>query len=143
MIKVEKIEFQAYPLAKAMLEEHALPHSDIEDRNVELFSFKKKAELIGIGGWEQYGQHALLRSVVIDTAFQKKGFGEKWVSILEQQGAQAGVLQFYLLTTTARNFFKKIGYTEIPRSAVPDAIKNTSEFTTLCPDSAVCMTKIL
>jgi amino-acid N-acetyltransferase len=47
-----------------------------------------------------------------------------------------------LLTETAGSFFKERGYTVTRRTHVPDAIRQSAELLSLCPDSAVCMTKI-
>ena len=50
-----------------------------------------------------------------------------------------GVLEIYLLTTTAEGFFRRNGFERIERKIVPEVIKQTTEFTSLCPSSAVCM----
>jgi amino-acid N-acetyltransferase len=49
----------------------------------------------------------------------------------------------YLLTTTAENFFKKYGFANADRTKAPDAIRTTSEFSSLCPSTAVFMYKEL
>jgi amino-acid N-acetyltransferase len=49
----------------------------------------------------------------------------------------------FLLTTTARDFFAGRRYQAIGRGSVPVALRAAAEFTRLCPDSAVCMTKSL
>jgi amino-acid N-acetyltransferase len=54
-----------------------------------------------------------------------------------------GVEQLVLLTEAAEQFFHAIGYEAIDRSSVPEAIKQSAEFRSLCPASAVCMTKYL
>ena len=48
-----------------------------------------------------------------------------------------------LLTETAEKFFRAIGYEVIDRRHVPEEIKQSAEFRSLCPASAVCMTKLL
>ena len=49
--------------------------------------------------------------------------------------------RFYLLTTTAEAFFARRGFERIARQAVPAAIASTKEFNSLCPSSAICMTR--
>jgi N-acetylglutamate synthase-like GNAT family acetyltransferase len=51
------------------------------------------------------------------------------------------VRQFYLLTTTAEAFFARRGFRKIARQSVPAAIGDTREFKSLCPSSAICMTR--
>jgi amino-acid N-acetyltransferase len=48
-----------------------------------------------------------------------------------------------LLTETAEKFFRAIGYEVIDRRHVPEEIKQSAEFRSLCPASAVCMSKLL
>jgi amino-acid N-acetyltransferase len=47
----------------------------------------------------------------------------------------------YLLTTTAAPFFERYGYGAVAREEVPRPIRDTTEFTDLCPASATCMVK--
>jgi amino-acid N-acetyltransferase len=47
------------------------------------------------------------------------------------------------LTETAQAFFQRLGYTAIDRARVSDHVKQSAEFRSLCPDSAVCMSKAL
>ena len=47
----------------------------------------------------------------------------------------------FLLTTTAESYFGKRGYSTTSREAVPEAIRNTKEFASVCPSSAVVMVK--
>ena len=62
---------------------------------------------------------------------------------VEQYAARNGVKRLYLLTATAQSFFESLGYVVASREGVPDPIRATSEFTTLCSASAVVMAKAL
>jgi amino-acid N-acetyltransferase len=53
------------------------------------------------------------------------------------------VNSIYLLTETAEGFFSKEGFKKIAREQVPPSIKQTHEYSTLCPEDAVCMVKKL
>jgi amino-acid N-acetyltransferase len=59
------------------------------------------------------------------------------------QTRAAGVSTAYLLTTTADEFFADLGFEEIPRETVPPSIQTTTEFSDLCPETAVCMKREL
>jgi amino-acid N-acetyltransferase len=72
-----------------------------------------------------------------------KGYGSHLVRSIENDATANGITDFYLLTTTASKFFERIGYLAADRNTAPDAIKNTSEFSGLCPSSAVFMHKTL
>jgi len=49
----------------------------------------------------------------------------------------------WLLTTTAREFFERLGYAAVDRADVPGAIRATAQFSSLCADSATVMVKRL
>ena len=143
MIKIEKLENKDIGFAKELLREFDLPNSDIENESLNLFTISRTNEVVGIVGFEQYDVHGLLRSFVIDKNYQSKGLGAQALVVVETLANQQGVEQFYLLTTTADKFFARNDYTVFDRQAVPESISKTTEFNTLCPDSAVCMRKIL
>jgi amino-acid N-acetyltransferase len=48
-----------------------------------------------------------------------------------------------LLTQTAEPFFARLGYSVVDRVYVPDEVKASAEFRSLCPAAATCMTKSL
>lgn len=48
-----------------------------------------------------------------------------------------------LLTETAEAFFRSLGYAAIDRRFVSEEPKQSAEFRSLCPVSAVCMSKAL
>ncbi len=140
---IEILPRAKFDLAKEMLKKADLPYHDIEDGNLVLYSCVEKEQIIGIGGYEQYGESALIRSVAIDNNLRGRGIGTLLVKEIESQAIKNGIKTFYLLTTTADQFFAKINYLTMNREDVPKLIKNTSEFSSICPSSAVCMYKKL
>ena len=48
-----------------------------------------------------------------------------------------------MLTIDADSFFEKLDYVARGRDVAPDAIRDTEEFSTLCPGDAVLMSKAL
>jgi amino-acid N-acetyltransferase len=94
-------------------------------------------------GTERFGACALLRSLAVTPRYQQRGLGQLLVDRLERDAQTSGVEQLVLLTETAETFFRAIGYDVIDRLYVPREIKQSAEFLSLCPASAVCMTKSL
>jgi glutathione gamma-glutamylcysteinyltransferase len=45
----------------------------------------------------------------------------------------------YLLTTTAADYFRRMGFVDELRAAVPEAIRNAPELTSICPSTATLM----
>jgi amino-acid N-acetyltransferase len=128
----------------ALLASAGLPALDTgafrgEDFRVAL----RDGTVIGAIGLEQYGNAALLRSLVIAPHARGHGAGAALVGALEAHARMLGLQSLVLLTTTADVFFQRRGYAVIARDAMPSAVQCSSEFATLCPASAVCMRKLL
>ncbi len=136
------VEADLKPAVLALLLENDLPVSDLDETKT-LFACLSNGDVIGTGGLESFGDCALLRSISIKKGLQKKGFGKFIVSQLEKMARQNGVKCLYLLTTTAGGFFAKQGYETIDRETVPVEIKNTTEFSSICPSTAEVMRKFL
>lgn len=127
-----------------LLDACALPSEDLTAAHLQHFLVHyQHAHLIGVVGLEVFKQVALLRSLAVAAAHRNQGIAARLVQAIEDVAVSKGVETLYLLTTTAKDFFYKRGYQEITRGKVPDAIQQTTEFSTLCPDSAVCMQKCL
>ena len=98
---------------------------------------------MGCVGLERYGENGLLRSLAVEPDYRRQGLGARLLAAIEARAASGVVRTLYLLTTTAESFFAARGYTVTDRNNVPEAIGGTSEFQSMCPDSAVCMAKRL
>lgn len=85
----------------------------------------------------------LLRSLVVAPGHRQRGLGQALVARVEREARGAGTEQLVLLTETAQAFFQRLGYQVIERAAVPERLRQSAEFRTLCPASAVCLAKRL
>jgi amino-acid N-acetyltransferase len=122
-----------------LLRDNDLPVEDIDDVLDCLYVCEAGGERLGVGGLERYGDVALLRSVVIEESAREQGYGTAVCeAILDSAGAD-GIADVYLLTSTAPGFFRRLGFEEIDRETVPEPIQGTTEFSDLCPATAVCM----
>ncbi len=97
----------------------------------------------GVVGLECFGPVGLIRSLAVSSGARGRGLGRALVSAIEADARAAGVAELYLLTTTAEGFFSKLGYVRIARDDAPLAIASTTQFSALCPSSAVVMRKAL
>ena len=128
--------------AKALLAAAGLPTADLAAEHFAHFIAAGPAHapeaLIGL---QPYGDVALLRSLVVSPAARGTGYGSALVAEIEAYAQQLGVRELYLLTNSAEAFFSRRGYSSLDRANVPEAIRQTAEFSSLCPASAVCMHK--
>ena len=92
---------------------------------------------------ELYGEVAFLRSLVVAQHGRGSGVGSALTQAAERLAADSAVKNVYLLTQTADRFFAARGYTKIDRGDAPKAIQGTTQFSGLCPSSAVLMMKQL
>jgi len=99
--------------------------------------------LVGAAGMERYGDAGLLRSVAVAPEWQGGGVGRALVERVLDEGRAAGILEVYLLTTTAEHYFPRIGFAGVARSEVPAPLHDSEEFKGACPSSAVVMRKPL
>lgn len=123
-----------------LLKSNKLPYDDIQLDNNLFISYKDESgKIIGSGGLEFYSMYALLRSVAVDQSERGKAVGTEIVNDLLDRAKRKSIKEIYLLTETAHDFFKKRGFADVPREDVPSEVKASSEFSSVCPVSAVCM----
>jgi amino-acid N-acetyltransferase len=125
-----------------LLKQTHLPTEDITDA-ATLFALYDAAALIGTVGLEYSGENGLLRSLSTSPNQRGKGGGKLLVQFIENLARERGIQTLYLLTTTAADFFEKRNYVRISRDEVPAFIRQSSEFSSLCPSSATIMKKHL
>jgi amino-acid N-acetyltransferase len=97
------------------------------------------AEVVGVAALELHGEHALLRSVAVNSTHRDQGIGGALVASTLRLATEAGAHHVYLLTTTATHFFATCGFEAISRDQAPPAITSSAEFSRICPQSAVLM----
>ena len=142
MSSITKTNTQDLPEVLKLLRLVELPIEGVKEHFQNFFIERKDKMTIGCIGIEIYGNLGLLRSVAIHPSFQGKGLGQQMVSKIEEYSAEKGLHKIYLLTDTAEKFFLKLGYLLVSRDEVDPRIKQSIEYTTLCPSSPVMMKKI-
>jgi amino-acid N-acetyltransferase len=95
--------------------------------------------LLAVAGTERYDDAVLLRSLVVAPEARGCGLGARLVDERLMHGAREGAGEAYLLTTTAEAFFARLGFVAIRRDDVPDGVRASEEFASLCPASATVM----
>lgn len=127
-----------------LLDTASLPYDDIDAALLaHFFAVRVDGEVAGIAGLEPHGPHGLLRSLVVRAARRGTGLGRSLVGEAERRASERGIETLFLLTDTAPDYFRRLGFRDCPRDAAPEAIRNTREFSTLCPDDAAFMCKRL
>lgn len=130
---------------KALLAENELPASDITGDLLSDFAVAENADgsVVGSVGLERFGANALLRSLAVSQTARRGGLGGRLLAHAENLARANGILELWLLTTTAADFFLRRGYAAVNRSSASAELQASSQFAQLCPASAACMKKTL
>lgn len=118
---------------------YKLPVSDLMEGNTELFLAYDEEELVATIGLEKYGSTGLLRSLAVKESYRNLQLADKMIRGLFAVCESQQITDVYLLTTTAEKYFLKKGFLQVDRESVPHSIKQSREFRSICPASAVVM----
>lgn len=132
-------------LISKLLKSCDLPHEDISAHLSHFVVAKKDNRIVGTIGLEAYGKAGLLRSLAVAGGSRGNGIAKDLYDRLLAHAHLLGIDEIYLLTTTtttaAEGFFAKRGFQREERGNLPEAIRNTGEFQSLCPVTALPMRK--
>lgn len=127
----------------ALLQAEKLPVEDLPASLDNFFVALHRDNIIGAIGLELYGNYALLRSMIVSKEHRNNNIASHLVEQIESYAISLGIEAIYLLTETAPAYFEKKGYQKIKREDVPVAVQSSSEFSHVCPVSAITMKKAL
>jgi amino-acid N-acetyltransferase len=100
---------------------------------------RRTGVVVGCAGLETYDRDGLLRSVAVSASERGSGIGAALVADRLSAAKNAGLDAVYLLTTTAPDFFRRLGFEPWERRRVPPAVEGSPEFAEICPSSAACL----
>lgn len=138
-LKLFEAQEENLPAIKSLLESVNLPFDGVKEHLTNFILLKKGNEVIGTIGLEIYHDKALLRSLAVASEYQRNGFGKKLYYTIIEKSRERRIRVIYLLTEIAEGFFAKEGFEKIARDLVDDAVKQSVEFRSACPASAVCL----
>lgn len=124
---------------RSLLKTVGLPYEDLTLDGHILLGYFDHEEIIGTGALEIYGDYALLRSLAVNNKLRGKSLGSRITDDLIDQAKKNNIKNIYLLTESAKLFFKRKGFNDISRENVPAEVKSSTEFSEICSDTAVCM----
>ena len=125
--------------ARELLAASDLPVDDLASPALSLFGAFHGPALVGVVGLESCAPFGLLRSLAVAPAFRGRGVARRLCDHVIALAAERGLPSLFLLTTTAADYFAKLGFAAIDRDAAPPPIRATAQFASLCPSSARVM----
>ena len=130
---------ESFEAFRSLLKASGLPADDLDHEKDLLVGYYEGDALVGTGGLEIHGPYGLLRSLSVKVGIRGKSVGSTIYEFLLNEARKKKIRAIYLLTETARGFFQKKGFTDVPRDQVPEEVKSSSEFSHVCPTSAIVM----
>jgi N-acetylglutamate synthase and related acetyltransferases len=124
-----------------LLKTNDLPVSDLGAGQRIFMVALLNEKVVGCVAVEIYGDIGLLRSLAVNTEHRRNGIGMKLVAEAETWSYDKGIKCLYLLTTTAVGFFSKLGWANTERTKVPLSVLHSPEFASICPTTAICLSK--
>ncbi|MFX0210010.1 MAG: arsenic resistance N-acetyltransferase ArsN2 [Candidatus Hodarchaeota archaeon] len=141
--------YNPYPIVKAdkihlsgiinLLNQVNLPQEGIEEHLSDFIVSIHEGIVIGCAGIEIYETVGLLRSVAVHPDYQGKTIGNALIHQILSHAQKKRVKEIFLLTETAEKYFSRLGFKKINREDIDYRIKETQEFKSLCPASAISM----
>jgi len=127
------------PAIESLLTASHLPLAGVAESLPGFVVAEANGQIVGTAALETCCDNALLRSVAVAPGWRSRGLGRALVTRVIANAEANGVRALYLLTTTAEHYFPSFGFQQITRGEVPADIRDTEEFATACPESAVVM----
>lgn len=117
----------------------ALPTDDLGDPAIALFAASEGTTLAGVIGLQQLDGVGLLRSLAVVPSARSLGLGGRLCDHVLAEARARGLVEVWLLTTSARDFFARRSFTAVARAAAPPGVQTCAQFTSLCPGTATVM----
>jgi len=127
------------PEILGLLERSRLPPDGLAPHVASTIVARDRGRIVGSAALELYGRVGLLRSVAVDEGLRGRGLGKRLTAAALDLARARGLRTVYLLTETAGEFFPRFGFRAVTRGDVDPAARQSVEFTTLCPASALVM----
>jgi amino-acid N-acetyltransferase len=138
---IENANAQQKQVIISLLSGNNLPVEDLPSSLDNFLVAIAADNIIGAIGLERHENFGLLRSLVVREGFRNNKVASHLIQQLESKATRSGIRHIYLFTETAPLYFEGKGYKKISRGEVPGAIQASSEFASVCPASAIVMTK--
>jgi amino-acid N-acetyltransferase len=136
---IRSAEARDLPQIEALLAASSLPLEGAREAFQVGFVAEDGDRIVGAAALECYEDGALLRSVVVAASARGQGLGERLTMAAVEAARRRAAPAVYLLTTTAANFFPRLGFLGCSRDAVPPSVQQSIEFRSACPATATVL----
>jgi SAM-dependent methyltransferase/N-acetylglutamate synthase-like GNAT family acetyltransferase len=138
-VRIERASPADLAAVLALLDGAGLPRAGVTTNFAQFLVARAGPEVVGAVGLERYGAGALLRSLVVAPSRRGQGVGAALTRRALEVAGVEGIERVFLLTITAVEFFRRLGFREVPRPEVDPAVRASGEFVAASCQSAVAM----
>ena len=131
--------FADWPAIETLLRDNQLPTAGAREHLQTFLVAVIAAEVGAVAGAEVYGDVALVRSVAVKPALQRRGIGRCVLEQLLLEATRRDLTSLYLLTETAAAYFTRFGFAAVSREQAPHALHASAELRGACSDAAQLM----
>jgi amino-acid N-acetyltransferase len=126
---------------RSLLQQCRLPTDGIEMILEHCIIAVDISKVIAVVALEVHGGSGLLRSLAVTSDYRGRSLGRTLCARIFNHARLAGLERLYLLTLDSENYFASLGFKRVLREEVPAEIQATGQFRSICPATAVCMTR--
>ena len=116
------------PAIRRLLAANGLPDADVAEHLPHFLVARQGETLVGTVAIEPLGDSALLRSLAVVPELRGQGLARQLYERIVARARELGVRRLYLLTTSADDYFLRLGFWPVERDAVPPAVRGTRQF---------------
>ncbi|MEJ7733379.1 MAG: arsenic resistance N-acetyltransferase ArsN2 [Polyangiaceae bacterium] len=129
---------------RRLLDFSELPSDGVEAAFPDGYCVAREGDtLIAVAGLEAHGRVGLLRSVAVTRTHRGQSLARRLVDDRMAHARALGLQAVYLLTTTAPDYFRGLGFCDAARAEVPAELRRSLEFSSVCPASSTCLARIV
>ena len=139
MIRIRTAERSDLEAIERLLRESHLPTAGVAEQLSGFRVADDTGRVVASAGLETYDGAALLRSVAVDPGYRNRGLAAGLVRGLLDDLRGRGVADVFLLTTTAADYFRRLGFTPVSRGDVPRSVQASREFQDVQCETAQAM----
>jgi arsenate reductase len=130
------------PGLRAALNAADLPTDDLAEPGRRFFAYTTlSGRTVGHAGFELYGEDVFLRSLVVLPEARGHGHGAAIVARVCRRAWDLGGRRAWTLTTTVADWLVAKGFQKVERSAAPASILATRQAKSLCPSTAILLSR--
>lgn len=116
------------PVLESLLASQHLPAHGLQDCMETCWVLEDEGRVIACAGFEQYGDAALLRSVIVEPEYRNRRHGEHVVRNAIDEAKGRGIKALFLFSMEAAGYFARFGFQTCSLEDFPEAVRVSYQY---------------